>query len=81
MKMQYLHLCAYRRERCRGPVVEVSLAIRESEITKEIDVRHVGAVGLCCGNKQDTRTTPIRHFFPAESGWSSLAGSSLYERY
>jgi hypothetical protein len=43
-----------------------SLAIRETEITKEIDVRYVGAVCLCCGNKEDTRTTPIRHFFPAE---------------
>lgn len=66
MKTQYLHLCAYPCERCRGPVVAGSLAIRESEITKEIDIRYLGAVCLCCGNKQDTKTMPIRHFFPAE---------------
>jgi len=74
MKMQYLHLWAYHCDKCRGPVVAGSLAIRESEITKEIDIRYAGAVCLCCGNKQDTKTTPIRHFFPAE--WNlSFSGS------
>jgi hypothetical protein len=65
-KTQYLHLSAYPCEKCRGPVVAASLGIRETELTREMDVRHIRAVCLFCGNQQTTRTTPVRDFFPAE---------------
>lgn len=52
MKKQYLHLSAYPCDRCEGPVVSGSLAVRENEISKETDVRQVGAVCLTCGHKQ-----------------------------
>src|SRR5512140_2811181 len=66
MKRQYLHLSVHRCESCNGPVLAGSLAIRESEITQESDIRYVGAACLCCGTKQDICTTPIRHLMPTE---------------
>ena len=66
MPIQYLHLCAYPCEKCKGPVIAASLGIRETNLTKEVDIRHIRAVCLYCGNHQDTRTTPARDFFPAQ---------------
>jgi hypothetical protein len=65
MRKQYLHLCAYPCEKCKGPVVAASLGIRETDITKEIDIRHIRGVCISCGNHQDTKTLPVRDFFPA----------------
>jgi hypothetical protein len=53
MKKQYLHLSAYSCDNCRGPVVSGSLAVRENEISKETDIRQVGAICLSCGHRQD----------------------------
>ena len=39
MKIQYLHLSAYSCDKCTGPVVAGSLAVRENEISKETDIR------------------------------------------
>ena len=36
MRKQYLHLSAYSCERCSGPVVAGSLAVRESETRKRL---------------------------------------------
>ena len=66
MKKQFLHLSIHRCEKCGGPVVAGSLAIRESEITQETDIRYVGAACLCCGKKLDLNTEPIRHLMPTE---------------
>jgi hypothetical protein len=65
-KTQYLHLYAYPCEKCKGPVIAASLGIRETELTKEIDIRHLDAICLFCGNRQSVRTTPVRDFFPAQ---------------
>jgi hypothetical protein len=56
MKKQYLHLSAYPCDKCSGPVVAGSLAVRENEISKETDIRQVGAVCLSCGHRQSKRT-------------------------
>jgi hypothetical protein len=56
MRKQYLHLSAYSCDRCRGPVVAGSLAVRENEIAKETDIRQVGAVCLSCGHRQSKMT-------------------------
>jgi len=52
MNRQYLHLSAYHCEKCEGPVISGSIAVRENEISRETDVREIGAVCLACGHKQ-----------------------------
>ena len=56
MRHQYLHLSAYSCALCNGPVVAGSLAVRENEISKETDIRHVGAICLTCGHRQSKGT-------------------------
>jgi hypothetical protein len=66
MKKHYLHLSVYPCDTCAGPVVAGSTAVRESEISKEIDIRQVGAICLSCGHRQDKATEPARarHLLP-----------------
>jgi len=52
MKRQYLHLSAYHCDKCDGPVVSGSSAVRENEISRETEVRELGALCLMCGHKQ-----------------------------
>jgi hypothetical protein len=68
MKKQYLHLSAYSCDRCAGPVVAGSLGVRENEISKEVDIRLVGAICLSCGHRQSKATEPgrARHLQPVE---------------
>ena len=40
--------------------------MRETEITKEIDIRQVGAVCLSCGHGQEKNETVARNFPPVE---------------
>jgi hypothetical protein len=80
MKKQYLHLSAYGCNECKGPVVSGWLAVRESEISKETDIRQVGAVCLSCGHRQSKMTELgiTRQFPPVE--WESaplIDGSHL----
>src|ERR1051326_2481870 len=56
VRTQYLHISAYSCDRCRGPVISGSTAVRESEISKETEVKKVGAICLSCGNKQRKAT-------------------------
>ncbi len=66
MRKQYLHLSAYPCDTCTGPVIAGSLAVRENEISKETDIRQVGAICLSCGRRQDKATEPERacHLLP-----------------
>jgi len=68
MKRQYLHLSAYSCDQCSGPVIAGSLAVRENEISKETDIRQVGAICLACGHRQSEATEPdrTRHLSPME---------------
>jgi hypothetical protein len=68
MRRQYLHLSAYVCDMCAGPVVAGSTAVRESEISKETEIREVGAICLSCGHRQDKATEPTRarHLLPME---------------
>ena len=68
MRKQYLHLSAYSCDECHGPVVSASLAVRENAISKETDIRQVGALCLSCGHRQPSATgmTTVRHFSPTE---------------
>ena len=68
MRKQYLHLSAYSCDSCHGPVVSASLAVRENVISKETDIRQVGAICLSCGHRQQNAsgTAAVRHFSPME---------------
>jgi hypothetical protein len=78
MKRQYLHLSAYSCDKCTGPVVAGSLAIRENEISKETDIRQVGAICLSCGHRQSKRTEAgvTRNFPPVQWEPMKTAGAS-----
>jgi hypothetical protein len=65
MKRQYLHLCAYSCNKCRGPVVSASLGVRENEISKESPMRQVGAICLECGHRQNQATERLRSILAA----------------
>jgi hypothetical protein len=52
MRKQYLHLSVYSCDKCNGPVIAGSLGVRENEISKETDIRQVGAICLSCGHRQ-----------------------------
>lgn len=71
MRKQYLHLSAYPCDLCAAPVLSGSLAIRENEISKETDIRQLGAICLSCGHRQNTATEPAcaRHLPPI--AWES----------
>lgn len=75
MKKQYLHLSAYACDQCSGPVVSGAVAVRENEISKETDIRQVGAICLTCGKRQSPSTDPgrVRHLLPIE--WNPETGA------
>jgi hypothetical protein len=77
MRRQYLHLSAYSCDNCAGPVVSGLLTIRENEISKETDIRQVGAMCLSCGHRQNkaTEPAPARHFSPVE--WEPMGEGSF----
>jgi hypothetical protein len=68
MRKQYLHLSAYACDKCNGPVVSGSLTVRENEISKETDIRQVGAICLSCGHRQSkgTEVEVTREFPPVQ---------------
>jgi hypothetical protein len=68
MKTRYLHLSAYSCDQCGGPVISGSTAVRETEISKETDIREVGAICLSCGHRQSKATVPsdMRNFPPVQ---------------
>ena len=78
MRKQYLHLLAYPCDRCAGPIVAGSLAVRENEISKETDIRQTGAICLSCGHRPSNASEPARlvHFSPVEWGSVSLIEAS-----
>ncbi len=78
MKKQYLHLAAYACHRCGGPVVSATLAIRENEISKETDIRQLGARCLSCGHEQGKAVESdvnARDFPPVEWQGANLIDS------
>ncbi len=68
MKKQYLHLSVYRCDECHGPVVTGSVAVRESEISKETEKQEIGAICLSCGQRPSPATglARIRHLLPMD---------------
>jgi hypothetical protein len=69
MKRQFLHLCAYSCDKCRGPVVSASLGVRENEISKESQIRQIGAICLECGHRQNNAAERLRARFLPPIEW------------
>src|SRR5256885_15336700 len=78
VRRQYLHLSAYYCDKCTRPVASGSLADRENEISKETEIRQVGAICLSCGHRQGKMTELgiTRQFPPVEWESSNLIGVS-----
>ena len=72
MKTQYLHLSVYPCDACTGPVISGSTAVRENEISKEIDILQVGAICLSCGHRQDKATEPARACHVLPIAWETV---------
>jgi RNase P subunit RPR2 len=68
MRKHYLHLSAYSCDKCGGPVISGSTTVRENEISKESEIRQVGAICLSCGHRQSAATPPgvTQHFPPVQ---------------
>jgi hypothetical protein len=68
MRRYYLHISAYSCDKCRAPVISGSTAVRETEISKETEIRQVGAICLSCGYRQNKATAPdgTRDFPPVQ---------------
>jgi hypothetical protein len=72
MKKHYLHLSVYPCDTCSGPVIAGSTAVRENEISKEIDIRQVGAICLSCGHRQERATEPARPCHVLPIAWEPM---------
>jgi hypothetical protein len=72
-KKQYLHITAYACDKCKGPVVDGSLGVRDSVVSTETQVRLLKGVCLACGSRQDRfpDTSYVREFLPVE--WVGVA--------
>ncbi|HTC94415.1 MAG TPA: hypothetical protein VK699_13325 [Terriglobales bacterium] len=68
MRKEYLHISADACENCKGPVVAGWLAVRESEIEKETQIRRVGVICLSCGHRPERISEPVNalQFTPVE---------------
>jgi hypothetical protein len=62
---------------CAGPVIAGSLAVRENQISKETEIRYIGAICLACGHRQSSPTEPAcaRNILPME--WNSANAVSV----
>jgi hypothetical protein len=67
----YLHLSAFPCEKCNGPVIAGSLGIRHDHISKETDIRNIGAACIVCGFRPGIMIEPsVDHRFrPVEWKW------------
>ena len=68
----YLHLSAFPCEKCNGPVIAGSLGTRHDDISKETDVRSIGAACIVCGFQPVSLVEPYvgHHFRPVEWKWA-----------
>jgi hypothetical protein len=59
-------------------VLSGSTAVRENEISKETDIREVGAICLSCGHRQSKATPPggTRDFPPVQWDTGSTIGGT-----
>jgi hypothetical protein len=68
----YLHLSASPCEKCNGPVIAGSLGTRRDDISKETDIRKIGAACIACGFRPELMAEPSadHRFRPVEWKWA-----------
>jgi hypothetical protein len=60
----YLHLSAFACEKCNGPVIAGFMGTRHDDISKETDIRSVGAACITCGFRPEILIEPlVEHCF------------------
>ena len=60
----YLHLSAFACEKCNGPVIAGFMGTRHDDISKETDIRSVGAACITCGFRPEILIDPsVEHRF------------------
>jgi hypothetical protein len=64
----FLHLAALVCAQCNGPVIVGFMGTRHDDISKETDIRNVGAACLACGFRPEILMEPSvdHHFRPIE---------------
>jgi hypothetical protein len=67
----HLHLFAFPCEKCNGPVIAGSLGVRRGQISRETDIRKIGAACIACGFQPELLLEPsVDHSFrPVEWRW------------
>ena len=68
---QYLHLTAFPCEKCNGPVLAGSFGMRRDGISRETEIRKIGAACIACGFRPELMDEPSvnLHFRPVEWKW------------
>ena len=68
----YLHLSAFRCERCNGPVIAGFMGTRRDDISQETDIKAIGASCIVCGFKPEFNLEPSadHRFRPVEWRWT-----------
>jgi hypothetical protein len=68
----YLHLSAFPCEKCNGPVIVGSLGTRHDDISRETDIRRVGAACIACGFRPEiiAEESVDHRFRPVEWKWA-----------
>jgi hypothetical protein len=72
---QYLHLTAFPCEKCNGPVLAGSFGMRRDGISRETDIRKIGAACIACGFRPELMDEPSvnQHLRPIEWKWAIKA--------
>lgn len=70
----HLHIFAVRCAKCNGPAIVGSLGTRQDDISREINIRQLGAICLVCGFKPEVVAEPsMEHRFrPVPWNWEIL---------
>jgi hypothetical protein len=68
----HLHLAAFPCEKCNGPVIAGTLGTRHGHISKETDIRSIGAACIACGFRPALmiEPSPNHRFRPVEWKWA-----------
>ena len=68
----YLHLTAFPCQKCNGPVIAGTLGTRHDDISRETDIRVVGAICIACGLRPEAILAPAvdHRFRPVEWRWA-----------
>jgi hypothetical protein len=72
VQTHFLHLSAFPCEKCNGPVIAGWLGTRCNDISRETNIRNVGATCIACGFRPEIVAEPAgnNRFRPVEWKWA-----------